>query len=55
MMYVYEELGIPVTDEFVFQYIQQPEVAKDFTGFYGLCRKYQEDYAFSFAFGRDYG
>lgn len=47
MMYVYEELGIPVTDEFVFQYIQQPEVAKDFTGFYGLCRKYQEDYAFS--------
>lgn len=46
MMYVYEELGLSVTDEFVFQYIQQPEVAKDFAGFYSLCRKYQEDYAF---------
>ena len=47
MMYVYEELELPVTDEFVFQYIQHPDVAKDFAGFYGLCRKYQEDYRFS--------
>ena len=44
MLYLYEELEIPVTVEFVFEYLQYPETAADFTGFYGLCQKYQKDY-----------
>lgn len=44
MIYVYEDMGIPVNGEFVFQYLQHPDTAKDFAGFYDLCRTYGEDY-----------
>ena len=40
----YEELGIPVTRELVGEYLQQPEIAREFAAYYLLYEKYQTDY-----------
>lgn len=40
----YEELEIPVTDELMSQFLQKEEVARDFTAYYQLYRKYGSDY-----------
>ena len=40
----YEELQVPVTGELVHQYLQEDQVAKAFAAYYGLYRKYDEDY-----------
>ncbi len=41
---VYEKLGIRVNGDVVGQYIQLPNVAKDFAGYLGLYYKYQRTY-----------
>ena len=44
LMQMYEELGIPVTQEVIGEYLRLPEVAEDFFAYYELYRKYQDDY-----------
>lgn len=44
LMQMYEELGIPVTQEIINEYLRLPEVAEDFFAYYELYRKYQDDY-----------
>lgn len=44
LMQMYEELGIPVTQEIISEYLRLPEVAEDFFAYYELYRKYQDDY-----------
>jgi hypothetical protein len=44
MIQIYEELGLEITSSFVQEFIQFPMVAKDFTSYYMLYRKYQESY-----------
>ena len=45
LMQMYEELGIPVTEEIIGEYLRLPEVAEDFYAYYELYRKYQDDYS----------
>ncbi|MBQ7370383.1 MAG: AAA family ATPase [Blautia sp.] len=40
----YEELDISVTEDLIVQYLQEPETAADFAGYYHLYRKYGTDY-----------
>lgn len=47
LMKLYEELGIPVTEEVIGEYVRLPEVAEDFFSYYELYRKYADDYAIS--------
>lgn len=44
VMKVYEELGIPITRDFVLQYVQDPEIAQDFANYYELYNKYKNLY-----------
>ncbi|MEY8333048.1 AAA family ATPase [Lachnospiraceae bacterium 47-T17] len=44
LMQLYEELGIPVTEEVIGEYVRLPEVAEDFFAYYELYRKYKDDY-----------
>jgi hypothetical protein len=44
MIQLYEELDLEITTSFVQEFIQFPMVAKDFTSYYTLYRKYQESY-----------
>ena len=44
VMKVYEELRIPVTKDFVIQYLQDEEIADDFTNYYELYNKYRNIY-----------
>lgn len=41
---VYEELGIPVDQEVVIQYIRHERIAKDFANYLELYKKYRTDY-----------
>ncbi|HHU22846.1 MAG TPA: AAA family ATPase [Clostridiales bacterium] len=41
---IYERRGFPVTENLVMQYIQNPEIAKDFAIYYDLFNKYRSDY-----------
>ena len=41
---VYETLGLPVTREMTGSFLQDPEIAESFTGYYALYRKYSEVY-----------
>ena len=45
LLKAYEVLGLEVTQEVVSQYLQQEEISREFTVYYQLYRKYQEDYA----------
>ncbi len=40
----YEELGAPVTEKLVIQYLQKEEVAREFGAYYRLYQKYGTDY-----------
>ena len=44
MMRVCENLGEPVDEQLIRQYIQNPKIAKDFAVYYDLFRKYRSDY-----------
>ncbi|HEX2985320.1 MAG TPA: AAA family ATPase [Caproiciproducens sp.] len=44
MLGVCEALGLPVGQDLVLQYIQNPAVAKDFANYYELYNKYKNDY-----------
>lgn len=44
ILYVYEELGIPVTANLVSEYLQDPEIAQDFATYYELYNKYKNIY-----------
>ena len=43
----YEEMGISVTEKLVIQFLQKEEIARDFTAYYQLYRKYGGDYGIS--------
>ena len=44
MLTLYEEEQIPVEESFVGQYLRNDRVVKEFTAYYDLYRKYQNDY-----------
>ena len=44
MLILYEEEGLTVEESFVGQYIRNDRVVKEFTAYYDLYRKYQNDY-----------
>jgi adenylate kinase family enzyme len=44
ILYAYEELHLPVTEEVVRGYLQHPKIAKDFANYYELYLKYRKDY-----------
>ena len=44
IMAVYEEMGLPITRELVLQYLEDPEVARDFATYYALYQKYRTSY-----------
>jgi hypothetical protein len=44
VMKVYEKLGLPVTFDFVVQYLQDEEIARDFAAYYELYNKYRNVY-----------
>ena len=44
LLYVYEELQIPITRFVVEQYLQNSEIAGDFSLYYELYQKYKKDY-----------
>jgi hypothetical protein len=43
----YEELDIECGESLMLQYLQEPETARDFAGYYQLYRKYRTDYRIS--------
>ena len=44
MLKSYERMGEPVTEQMAVQYLQDPEIARDFVLYYDLYRKYKEVY-----------
>lgn len=44
LLYLYEELGLPVDKEVTMQYLQQETVAKDFANYLELYHEYEQDY-----------
>ena len=44
LMDVYEELGIPVDEEIIHEFLRHEDVAEDVSGYFDLYKKYQEDY-----------
>lgn len=44
MIYAYEELGLAMTSDVVYGYIQHEKTARDFTNYLELYYKYKEDY-----------
>lgn len=44
MIHVYEKKGIPVTQLLVAQYLQEPNIAREFFLYYDLYNKYKSDY-----------
>ncbi len=44
MILQYERHGIPVDEDLIRQYLQNPEIAKNFAIYYDLYRKYRTDY-----------
>ncbi len=40
----YEDLGLPVTEEIVYEYLHHKDVAEDVTAYIDLYQKYQDDY-----------
>lgn len=44
LMMVYEEMGVPVDETIVHEFLHHGEVAEDFAAYIELYRKYQDDY-----------
>ena len=44
LMDVYEELGIPVDEEIIHEFLRHEDVAEDVSAYFDLYKKYQEDY-----------
>lgn len=44
MLYLYEEMGLALDEELVYQYLQHKKTAKDFTSYFELYKKYKTDY-----------
>lgn len=44
IMKVYEKLELPITYDLVIQYLQDPEIARDFSNYYELYNKYNHIY-----------
>lgn len=44
MIHLYEKNQIPVTEQLVCQYLQNPKIAKEFAIYYDLYNKYKSDY-----------
>ena len=44
VMKVYEQQGLPINYDFVVQYLQDPEIARDFAVYYELYQKYNQIY-----------
>lgn len=44
IMKVYEKLGLPISYDFVVQYLQDEEIARDFANYYELYNKYNRIY-----------
>lgn len=44
MMETYEALNIPVSEQLIIQYVQHPQIAKDFANYLDLYKKYQDVY-----------
>ena len=44
LLYLYEELGLPVDKEVTIQYLHQETVAKDFANYLELYHEYEQDY-----------
>ena len=44
LLYSYEELGITITEDIIYEYLRDREVAEDFLSFYDLYTKYSKDY-----------
>lgn len=47
LMDIYEELGIPVDEEIVHEFLHHADVASDVAAYFDLYRKYQDDYGIS--------
>lgn len=45
IIYVYEELKIPINENLIIQYLQHKKIAKDFANYLDLYAKYKNDYA----------
>ena len=43
----YEKLGFEIRNEIIGEFLQKEEIARDFSAYYGLYRKYGQDYDFS--------
>ena len=44
LMDVYEELGIPVDEEIIHEFLRHEDVAEDASAYFDLYKKYQDDY-----------
>ncbi len=44
MIKAYEKLGYKIDAEFIYEYLQHPTIAKDFSNYYDLYLKYQKEY-----------
>ena len=44
MIMLYEKHNLPVNEDLIIQYIQDPKIAKDYAAYYDLFHKYQSDY-----------
>ncbi|MGN0350259.1 MAG: ATP-binding protein [Roseburia sp.] len=44
LMDTYEELGIPVSEEVIHEFLRHEDVAEDVAAYFDLYRKYQDDY-----------
>ena len=44
MLRLYEEHGITADGKLIFQYLQNPKIARDFAAYYDLFKKYRSDY-----------
>lgn len=44
ILQVYEEMNLPVNTDLVSQYLEDPEIARDFAAYYELYNKYRETY-----------
>lgn len=54
-LYACEELGIPVDEEVVKQYVANPQTAKSFAAYLELYRKYRADYDINAVLSGNYG
>ncbi len=44
MLMLYEKHQLPVNEKLIGQYLQSPEIARDFAAYYDLFQKYESDY-----------